>query len=187
MNASAPPAELAASLSQAKDVVLCIAGGDFGDVLNVLRRHVTQPYRVSVIWNHSDLDRLEELLRRGYHVFQGVVAGPSRLYVGRSRGYKLPAYERIGDAFVRACQDWGRRSGTYLLVSGRVGAVYAGHELFQLQGREHFFISVASTKLPLPEPGCEIEVVLNCPWASSRTLLASAERILVRSPARSAP
>ncbi|MDE3074152.1 MAG: hypothetical protein KGJ86_01870 [Chloroflexota bacterium] len=181
------PAELLHSLPQAKEVILCVASGDLGDALDLLHDHGPVPYRVQVIWNHTDLDLLQGLLGRGYQVFDGPVKGPNRLFAGRSQGYYLPGYESVHDAFAVAYRDWWRRVGTFLLISGIVGAVYPEQQLFQLKGREHFFISVASSKLRLPEPRAAVEVVLNCPWASSHLLLAVAERILVRDSASAAP
>ncbi|HEY8695786.1 MAG TPA: hypothetical protein VIR57_23935 [Chloroflexota bacterium] len=185
MKASAAPPQLVGSLPQAKEVILCIANDDLGDALDLLQRHVSEPYRVQVIWNHSNLQLLEALLRRGYHVFEGAVDGPNRLFAGRSLGYQLPSYESIPHPYEMSYRDWWRRIGTFLLMSGAVGKIYPEQQLFQLKDRDHFFISVASSKLPLPEPGTEVDVLVNCPWASSRTLLASAKRILVKSPAGS--
>jgi hypothetical protein len=185
VNAAAAPPKLVESLPHAREILLTVANAELGDALDLLARHVVAPYRVQVIWNHSDLDLLDALLRRGYHVYDGAVEAPNRLFAGRSLGYRLPCYEPIPDASARSHQDWWRRVGTFLLLSGVVGNSFPERELFQLVGREHFFIRIPSGNLPPPKPGTEVDVLVNCPWASSRTLLASAERIRVRGPAGS--
>lgn len=181
--AAEPGRELPDALSHAREVILCITAGHLAGVLDALQSESVDGNRVHVLWRHSDLDLLATLLRRGYRVFDAQLAGPDRLFIDRNLGYMLPDYRPVEHASVRAAEDWWRRCGTFLMLNGVVAAVHPEQRVFQLRGREHFFITVPPGRLALPEPGADVEVLVNCPWASSRTLLAVAQRISGARPA----
>ena len=179
------PAELQEALTHAKEVTLCVTRGQVEEGLSLIERHVSAAWNVQVLWAWSDLSLLERLLRQGYRVFDAPVSGQDRLFAGDNLGYTLPDFMPISNARETVLMASGRRIGTYLLFSGEVGGVFPEHQLFKLKDRDLLFISVATSKLTLPQLGCQVEVVSNCPWASARVVVASAERIHITTPASS--
>jgi len=172
--------EIRQALRDAREIVLCIAQGDLGDVLDAVAEEVATPLAVQVIVNarlRSNVDQLELLVRRGYRVFEGALRGQDRVFVNRKQGYFLPEYAAVANAYDVATTDMWQRVGTFLLLSGEVGAVHQEQQMFKLRGSDLFFISVGQTDMP--SVGSDIEVLGNCGWASGRIVVMAAERIRV--------
>ena len=128
---------------------------------------------------------LRALLERGCTVYDTVIDGESFVFLDQDRGFRLPEGSPVSRAFATLSALLWQRIGEYLLLEGRVSAVYPAQHAFQLAEAERVWLVVKAGS-PLPGTGEALSILARVFWGGG-TGYAQVFEALAWWPAHRAP
>jgi hypothetical protein len=112
-------------------------------------------------WSHPAY--LRGLLERGCTVYDAVLGEETLVFLDGQRGYRLPEGRSLPRAVATLAARLWQRIGEYVLLEGRVSAVYPAQGAFQLAEAERVWLVVKAGD-PLPRVGEVLRVLARVFW-----------------------